>query len=52
MLDEDVRTNMLYTNGRLVNDIAEKIDQMNIDYPKTYNNLTKDVNTNTILTAI
>lgn len=52
MLNEDVRKNMLYTNGRLVNDIAHTIDEMNIDYPKTYKNLTNDANTNTILTAI
>jgi hypothetical protein len=50
-MDENIKKNLLYTNSRLLNDIAMKIDSSDIDYPKTFNNLISDENTNTILTA-
>ena len=43
---------MLYTNGRLMNSTALKIDETGIDFPRTFSNLTNDQNTNTILNAI
>ena len=33
---------MLYTNARFMNDISEKIGVNNIDYARTYANLTND----------
>ena len=41
-LDENARKNMLYTNARFMNDISEKIGVNNIDYARTYANLTND----------
>jgi hypothetical protein len=51
-LDENARKNMLYTNARFMNDIAEKINENGIDYSRSYANLTGDQNTNQILTAV
>jgi hypothetical protein len=42
----------MYTNGRLMNETALLIDEANVDFPKTFGNLTNDQNTNTILDAI
>jgi hypothetical protein len=47
-----MRKDLIYTNTRLISDIGEKISTTNINYPKSYKNLTQDTNTNTILTAI
>ncbi len=41
-LDENARKNMLYTNARFMNDIAEKINENGIDYSRSYANLTGD----------
>jgi hypothetical protein len=51
-LEENIKKNMLYTNARLMNETALLIDETNIDFPKTFGNLTADQNTNTILDAI
>jgi hypothetical protein len=51
-LDEKIKKNMLYTNGRLLNRTAQLIDQTGVDFPKTFGNLTNDQNTNSILDAI
>ena len=42
----------MYTNARFIDDITEKIEFNSIDYPRTFANLTNDMNTNTILEAI
>jgi len=42
----------MYTNARFIDDITEKIEFNGIDYPRTFANLTNDMNTNTILNAI
>jgi hypothetical protein len=42
----------MYTNERLMGDICETIQKGNVNYSKTYQNLTNDQNTNTILWAI
>ena len=42
----------MYTNARFIDDITEKIEFNGIDYPRTFANLTNDMNTNTILEAI
>lgn len=50
-LDSAVREDLLYTNTRLISDIAQKIQTGNVNYSKTYQNLTNDANLNTILWA-
>lgn len=42
----------MYTNARFIDDITEKIEFNGIDYPRTFANLTNDMNTVTILEAI
>jgi len=51
-LEAHSRTNLMYTTARFIDDIIEKIEFNDIDYPKSYANLTSDQNTNTILNAI
>ncbi len=51
-LDKNLKKDLLYTNTRLMGDIGSKIVQGNVNYPKTYQNLTGDQNTNQILWAI
>ena len=43
---------MLYTNGRNINKTAMLIDELGIDFPKSFANLTADKNTNIILDSI
>lgn len=42
----------MYTNERVLGQIAEKIQVGGVDYPKTYQSLINDQHTNTILTNI
>ena len=42
----------MYTNKRLLNDIATQIQAQGVNYPKTFQSLTNDINTNTILTSL
>jgi len=51
-LDPTTRQDLLYTNTRLMGDITAKIQLGNVNYSKTYQNLTNDSNTNTILWAL
>ena len=40
----------MYTNNRLINDIVAKINYLDINYPKSYQTITKKEISNTILT--
>ena len=51
-LDKGLKDDLIYTNTRLISDIGEKINTENVNYPKTFKNMTGDINTNQILWAI
>ena len=42
----------MYTNERVINDIADLIERTETDYPKSYQQLVKSDINNTILTAM
>jgi hypothetical protein len=42
----------MYTNERVINDIADLIERTETDYPKSYQQLAKSDINNTILTAM
>ena len=46
------RESMLYTNKRLIQDIANTIETYQTDYPKSYQKVAKSDINNTILTAL
>jgi len=50
-MDENIKRNLLYTNGRMLNTTAHIIDSTGVDFPATFRKLVADQNTNIILDA-
>ena len=51
-LDPIFKKEVLYTNKELMSQIAQIVNNNNIDLPSSYMSLTVDSNTNTILNAM